>query len=296
MLASSSTRQQPISYTISTRTITIRPVDQTYAGRTPGNSCCTDAAGNIYTFGTGSFSQFPSFVRTTPGGSTDVVGAYYFDTGILGFAVAGDGSIFFAWNYFAASSNKIMKIPPYDGSIRTPSNLFNLANSQSIYNIAVNSDGTKVYLQYGSALNAYSNWNGVTASSTAVLGLGGVPYGLSVDRTGNICASSANGFSYVSAAGSNYSLTATVPQSNPPGYSGASNASSIVLDADAQPLFFSGNTLYKGTMAGASIQLSTSNIGTTIYGVYVNPATDVISAMTALGTSNATFTDYTPSY
>lgn len=296
MLSSSSTRQQPVSYTISTRTITIPLSDQTYMGRTPGNSCCTDAAGNIYTFGTEISSSFPSFSRTTPGGSTAVVGIYRVDIGILGFTVAGDGSIFFAWNYVALSSNKIMKILPYDGTIRTPSNLFNLANSQTIHNIAVNSDGTKVYLQLGSALNAYSNWNGVTASSTAVLGLGGVPYGLSVDRTGNICASSANGFSYVSAAGSNYSLTATVPQSNPTGYSGASNASSIVLDADAQPLFFSGNTLYKGTMSGGSTQLSTSNIGTTIYGVYVNPATDVISAMTAIANSNATFTDYIPKY
>lgn len=293
MLASSSTKQRPKSYTISTQTITTDAGG--YISATRANSCCIDGSGNIYTFGS-NISSFPTFTRTDPGGSTIIVGGYNFDTAVIGFAVAADGSIFFAWNYTVVSSNKIMRLPPYSGSQNfSPTNLFNLPNSQSIYGIAVNNDGTKVYLQFGSALNAYSNWNGVTASSNGVLGLGGAPYGLSVDRSGNICASSTNGLSYVSAAGSNYSLTATVPQSNPSGVSGT-NSSSIVLDIDAQPIFFSGNTPYKGTMAGASTQLSTSNLGN-VYGVCVNPATDVISVLTTIASGrNATLTNFTPTY
>ena len=287
-------RQRPVSYTISTQTITTDVGN--YISATQGNSCHSDASGNIYTYGVNVMGNYPVFTRTTPSGTTTIVAAYTYSTPILGFAVAGDGSIFFVWYYIMGSSYTVMKFAPYTGTADYgPTNLFNISDSQVAYNIAVNSAGTKVYLQLGSSLNAYSNWNGATASSNGVLGLGGIPYGLSVDRAGNICGSSASGLSYVSGGGSSYSLTATVPQSNQSGVSGTSN-STIVLDVDAQPLFFSGNTLYKGTMTGLSTQLSTSNIGI-IYGACVNPNTKVITALTTIVSGrNATLTNYTPVY
>ena len=161
--------------------------------------------------------------------------------------------------------------------------------------LAVNPEGTIVYISAPTQVFAFSNWNGTTASSNAV----GSTYtpgnlGVSVDRGGNICLATSSGCYYTGVGGATYSLTGVIPQSNTSEFGGRA----IALDADGQALIVNGGSLYKTSITGQVTQLVTSPPSSTVPGVYgiaVGPSRDVY-VLTTLASSNYTIARYSPVY
>jgi hypothetical protein len=206
-------------------------------------------------------------------------------------------NIMFAGSFVGGVGWTFYSIGPYTGTLVPVTQLF-VTNIGGLNSIAVNAEGTTLYVHYdSSSIASYTGWNGTTATATLISS----SVNFNVARiarspTGTFYMTNAGGINLGSGSTLNYTMT---PAGVITSMASSINISgAIAIDADGLPVITggsSGSAVIRKLTASTSTVLNGSSFDNTINCIVINPASRVICVRTQ-NTLGANLIVYTPVY